>query len=217
VNPRGPIAKAPRRTRSFALRAAYYVLLAGGFFGLGYAGYVIVDAHAYQAVEQSKFENISPSPSSGEEPHPLIEGGVIGEMEIQRLGMKAIFVQGDSPRTLRRAVGHISETALPGQQGNVVLTAHRYTFFRPLRNIQSGDAITIKTLDGEFEYQVESTDVVSPSDVQVLQPSSENTLTLITCYPFYYVGGAPKRFIVHARQIGQLPVDSSIAEAPPRF
>jgi sortase A len=191
------------------LRAAYYFLLAGGVFGLAYAGYVIADAHIYQTIEESRFEGIS----RREEPHPAIEGSTIGEMEVPRLGLKAIFVQGDSPRILRRAVGHISETALPGESGNVVLTGHRDSFFRPLRSIQLGDAITIKTLNGEFEYQVESTEVVLPTDVQVLQPSSENTLTLVTCFPFYYVGAAPKRFIVRARQIGRLPAQSSTAEA----
>jgi sortase A len=105
---------------------------------------------------------------------------------------------------------------LPGELGNVVLSGHRDTFFRPLRNIQLGDEIKIKTLDGEFEYQVKSTKVVLPRDVQVLQPSGENTLTLVTCFPFYYVGAAPKRFIVHAHQIGRLPKDSSIPEASPR-
>jgi sortase A len=201
VNPHGPIPKTPPKLRLVLLRAAYYVLLAGGVFGLAYAGYVVADAHIYQTIEESRFESVSRS----EEPHPVIEGSTIGEMEVPRLGLKAIFVQGDSPRILRHAVGHISETALPGESGNVVLTAHRDSFFRPLRSIQVGDAITIKTLDGEFEYQVESTEVVLPSDVQVLQPSSENTLTLVTCFPFYYVGAAPKRFIVRARQIGRLP------------
>ena len=194
------------------LRAAYYVLLAGGVFGLAYAGYVIADAHIYQTIEQSRFESVSRS----EERHPVIEGSPIGEMEVPRLGLKAIFVQGDSPRILRHAVGHISETALPGESGNVVLTGHRDSFFRPLRSIQPGDAITIKTLDGEFEYRVESTEVVLPSDVQVLQPSNENTLTLVTCFPFYYVGAAPKRFIVRARQIGELPAQP-IAEVPLHF
>jgi len=202
VNPHGPIAKTPRKSRALLLRAAYYFLLASGAFGLGYAGYVIADAHIYQTIEESRFESVSPS----EARHPvLLEGSAIGVMDVPRLGLKAIFVQGDSPRILRHAVGHISETALPGESGNVVLTAHRDSFFRPLRSIQPGDAITIKTLNGEFEYQVESTEVVLPSDVQVLQPSSENTLTLVTCFPFYYVGAAPKRFIVHARQIGRLP------------
>jgi sortase A len=196
VNPHVPIPKTAPQLRVVFLRVAYYVLLAGGLFGLAYAGYVIADAHIYQTIEESRFESVSRS----EEPHPVIEGSAIGEMEVPRLGLKAIFVQGDSPRILRHAVGHISETALPGESGNVVLTGHRDSFFRSLRSIQPGDAITIKTLNGEFEYQVESTEVVLPSDVQVLQPSSENTLTLVTCFPFYYVGAAPKRFIVRARQ-----------------
>jgi sortase A len=209
VNPHGPIAKTPRKSRVLLLRAAYYFLLAGGVFGLAYAGYVIADAHIYQTIEQTNFESVSPR----EARHPVIEGSAIGEMEVRRLGLKAIFVQGDSPRILRHAVGHISATALPGESGNVVLTGHRDSFFRPLRSIQPGDVITVKTLDGDFEYQVASTEVVLPSDVQVLQPSNENTLTLVTCFPFYYVGAAPKRFIVHARQIGHLPAQSSTAEA----
>ena len=209
MNPHGSVAK----TRALILRAAHYVLLAAGVFGLAYAGYVIADAHTYQAIERSKFESVSQT----EERHPVIEGSAIGEMEIPRLGLKAIFVQGDSPRILRRAVGHISETALPGEQGNVVLTGHRDSFFRPLRNIRQGDAITLKTLDGDFQYQVESTAVVPPNDIQVLQRSSEQTLTLITCFPFYYVGPAPSRFIVRARQIGRLPAPSPIAEAPLPF
>ena len=142
---------------------------------------------------------------------------MIGEMKIPRLELKTVVVQGESPKTLRRAVGHILETALPGEPGNVALAGHRDSIFRPLRGIQLGDAITIKTLDGEFVYQVESTEVVLPSDVQVLQPSKENTLTLITCFPFYYVGAAPKRFIVRARQTGRLPAQPPIAEVPLHF
>jgi sortase A len=210
---RRPVAKASQKPKALIARTAFCIFLAGGVFALSYACYVIADAHTYQAIEQSKFESVSPS----EARHPAIEGGIIGEMEVPRLGLKAIFVQGDSPRILRRAVGHIPETALPGELGNVVLTGHRDTFFRALRNIQLGDEIKIKTLDGEFEYQVKSTEVVLPRDVQVLQPSGENTLTLVTCFPFYYVGAAPKRFIVRARQIGRLPKDSSIPEASPRF
>ena len=213
MNPHGLVAKTPSKPKTMLLRAAYCVLLAGGVFGLGYAGYVVADTHIYQTIEQSKFEKVSHS----EAPHPAVEGTAIGEMEVPRLGLKAIFVQGDSPRILRHAVGHISETALPGEAGNVVLTGHRDSFFRPLRSIQVGDAITIKTLDGKFGYEVASTEVVLPSDVQVLQPSSENTLTLVTCFPFYYVGAAPKRFIVHARQIPQLPVQSTLTGAPRAF
>jgi sortase A len=199
--------------RALILRAAYYIFLTGGILGLGYATYVVVDAHVYQAIEESRLPDMRPTQG----PRIVAEGDVIGEMEVPRLGLKTIFVQGDSPRILRRAVGHLPETALPGEAGNVALAGHRDSVFRPLRGIQPGDAITIKTPDGEFAYQVESTKVVLPSDVQVLQPSSENTLTLVTCFPFYYVGPAPKRFIVRARQIGRPPAPSSIAEAPLHF
>jgi sortase A len=213
VNPKGRVAKKPGKTRALIFRATYCVLLAVGVFGLAYAGYVEADSYAYQAVEQSKFESVSHT----EGPHPVIEGNTIGEMEVPRLGLKATFVQGDSPRILRRAVGHIAETALPGEPGNVVLSGHRDTFFRPLRNIRQGDVITLKTFDGDFQYQVEFTAVVPPSDVQVLQPSSERTLTLVTCFPFYYVGPAPNRFVVRARQIGRAPVQSAVADAGPHF
>jgi sortase A len=189
--------------RTRVLRAAYYLFLAGGIAGLTYAGYSLVDAHVFQARTQNTFEKSrEQNVSQSEEPELVREGGVLGEMEVPRLGLKIVVVQGDSNRILRRAVGHIPETALPGQSGNVALAGHRDSFFRPLRNIQSGDAITFKTRNAEFQYQVESTAVVPPSDISVLQASSGRTLTLITCFPFYYVGAAPNRFVVRARQVG---------------
>jgi LPXTG-site transpeptidase (sortase) family protein len=203
----GGIATLNTRTwRSFILLVAYYLFLTGGVVGLAYAGYVFVDAHNYQTREQNAFEaaqvkNLSVS----DQPRPVTDGETMGEMEVARLGLKVMVVQGDSPTILQRAVGHLSGTALPGEAGNVALAGHRDTFFRPLRNIRSGDAIMFRTLDGEFRYQVESTDVVPPSDVSVLQPLGGRTLTLITCFPFYYVGAAPDRFIVRARQVETWP------------
>ena len=188
----------PRRTTAAIFRAASYFFLALGILALSYAGYVVLDAHAYQAYEQSKFENAglvqTPSP-------PLVEGGVIGEIQVRRLHLKAIVVQGSSHTILRRAVGHIPETALPGEPGNVALAGHRDTFFRPLRNIRLGDAITFKTPDGAFQYVVESTAVVAASEVGVLASSDGRTLTLITCFPFDYLGSAPNRFVVRAREL----------------
>jgi sortase A len=128
---------------------------------------------------------------------------VIGELNVPRLGVKAVIVQGDSQRILRGAVGHIPNTSLPGQVGNVVLAGHRDTFFRPLRNIQAGDIITPKTAGGDFQYQVQSTAIVGPRHVEVLRSSGDNMLTLLTCFPFYYVGAAPNRFVVRARQFGR--------------
>jgi sortase A len=207
------MARRPRKRRALFFRAAYHFFLAGAFLALGYATYVVVDARAYQAIEESRFSNAAPTQGL----RTVAEGDVIGEMTIPRLGLKTIVVEGQSAKVLRRAIGHLPETALPGAPGNVALAGHRDGFFRPLRDIRLGDAIALETFDGEFVYRVESTEVVSPSDVQVLEPSRENSLTLVTCYPFYYVGAAPMRFIVRAKQIGRLPAQSPVAETPARF
>ena len=90
---------------------------------------------------------------------------------------------------------------MPGQQGNVAIAGHRDTFFRPLRNVQTDDEITLTTLGGSYHYLVDSTKWFSPEDTQVLDNSSDTILTLVTCYPFYFVGPAPKRFIVRAHRI----------------
>jgi sortase A len=193
--------KTRRRARSLTLRGAFYFFLAAGILALGYAGYVIGDAQAYQAVEKSRFENASRS----EGPHTVAEGGVIGEIDVPRLGIQTMVVEGDSNRILRRAVGHMPETPLPWESGNVALAGHRDSFFRPLRNVRSGDAITLKTVNGDFQYEVESTEVVPANDMHVLEASSGRTLTLITCFPFYYVGSAPNRFVVRAREVGSPP------------
>jgi len=127
--------------------------------------------------------------------------GLIGRLQIPRLGLSAILIEGDDQRTLRRAVGHIPGTPLPGQPGNAALTGHRDTFFRPLRNIRANDIIVVTTLQGEYRYRVVSTRVVSPENIAVLNSSGGEILTLVTCYPFYFVGAAPDRFIVRAERL----------------
>lgn len=192
------------------LAAAYYVLLTAGIMALGYAGYAVLDRYWYQGVETAKFEAVStPAEPRAIEAVPIAEGGVIGEINVPRLGLKAIVVQGDSEKFLRRAVGHLPATALPGEAGNVALAGHRDGLFRPLRNILPGDLITLKTPEREFQYQVEWTAIVPPTAVRVLQPTSEPALTLVTCFPFYYVGAAPERFVVRARKISVAPGASS--------
>lgn len=189
------------RTRA-ALRAAHYVFLTVGIIALGYAGYAVLDRYWYQEVETSKFETVNAPPEPPVvEAIPIADGGVIGEIEVPRLGLKAIVVQGDSEELLRRAVGHLPETALPDEQGNVALAGHRDGLFRPLRNVRPGDTITLRTPEREFQYEVQWTAVVPPTAVRVLQPTSEPALTLVTCFPFYYVGAAPERFIVRARKV----------------
>jgi sortase A len=186
----------------WGLRAAYYLFLAVGMAALGYAGYAVLDLYWYQGVETSKFETVSslaePQPV---ESVPIVDGGVIGEIEVPRLMLKSIIVQGDSERLLRRSVGHLPETALPGEPGNVALAGHRDGLFRRLRDVRPRDTITLRTPDREFQYEVEWTAVVPPTAVRVIQPTSDRALTLVTCFPFYYVGAAPERFIVRAREI----------------
>jgi sortase A len=193
--------KADSSTRTNILRVACYFFPTFGILALGYAGFVLADSHAYQAVELKKFEQAGRL----SEPHVLSEGDVIGEIQVPRLGLSAIVVQGDSHASLRHAVGHMPKSALPGQWGNVALAGHRDTIFRPLRDIQLGDEIRFKTPAQSFEYIVESIEVVAPTEIRVLQASSGHDLTFITCFPFYYVGPAPKRFVVRAREVDRMP------------
>ncbi len=141
---------------------------------------------------------------------PLPESGeLVGRLAIPRLGLTAIVLEGVDKKTLRRGAGHIPATALPQQQeGNVGIAAHRDSHFRELKDIREDDTIELTTLDGTFRYQVEWTKIVKPADVSVLEPTDEPALTLVTCYPFYYVGSAPERFIVRATRIPEVAVES---------
>jgi sortase A len=136
------------------------------------------------------------------EPAPrLEEGQLIGRIEIPNAGISAMILEGIGHKTLRRGVGHIPGTPLPRWEGNVGLAAHRDSFFRGLKDIRKDDIITLTTLHGTFQYRVDSTEIVLPRDTHVLEETGKPMLTLVTCYPFYYVGSAPKRFIVKAERM----------------
>jgi sortase A len=145
----------------------------------------------------------APGEQPGEQPNEAAPAmrSVIGRLEIPRLKLSVMVREGADERTLSRAVGHIPGTALPGKLGNVGLAGHRDTFFRALRNIREDDAIELETTQGAYHYIVKSTRIVTPRDVSVLAASGGQSLTLVTCYPFYYVGSAPQRFIVRAAQV----------------
>jgi sortase A len=197
MNPLISVMRVVSSKRTYILRGAFYCFLGFGILAVGYSGFVFADSHVYQALEIRKFERVSRPPL----PRILAEGDVIGEIQVHRLGLNAIVVQGDSLASLRRAVGHISKSALPGKWGNVALAGHRDTFFRPLRNIRVGDEIKFKTPERTFEYLVESMAIVAPTDMEVLEPSTGHDLTFITCFPFYFIGPAPKRFVVRAHEV----------------
>jgi sortase A len=131
----------------------------------------------------------------------LRHGEMIGSLDIPRLKVSVIVLEGADSSVLDVAAGHIPGTVLPGLSGNVGIAAHRDTFFRSLREIRAQDRLSFKTPAAIFQYAVESTEVVEPSDTRVLRQAAGQELTLVTCYPFNYIGSAPKRFIVHARQL----------------
>jgi len=131
----------------------------------------------------------------------LGEGDLIGRIKIRRVGVSALILQGVGNKTLRRGVGHVPGTPLPESGGNVGLAGHRDSFFRGLKDIRKDDTIELTTLEGTFKYQVDWTEVVSPEDTGVLADEGAPALTLVTCYPFHYVGSAPQRFIVRAHRI----------------
>jgi sortase A len=190
-----------RRPLHRILKWIQRVLLTGAVVTLAYCGYVIVDARMFQKEERRQLETLLIAPVSPGISTPVARGGMIGRIEIERLGISVMVIEGISGKTLRRAVGHIPGTALPGHAGNVAISGHRDTFFRPLRNIRQDDMITLTTLRGRYNYRVVSTKIVNPNDVSVLNAGTGEILTLVTCYPFYFVGSAPDRFIVRAERV----------------
>jgi sortase A len=122
----------------------------------------------------------------------------LATLRIRRIGVSVVVLEGTDDWTLNRAVGHIADTPKPGSTGNVGLAGHRDGFFRPLKDIAVGDLIEVEAEGRVERYRVQHTWIVTPNDVWVLDPTDTPSLTLVTCYPFYFIGSAPKRFIVRA-------------------
>lgn len=191
-----------RRVRRWLER----LLVLFGALCLGYYLYAYGEARLYQAFEDNELDTILASRGESQAPADMAvparpvppAGTTVGRIEIPRLGVSAVIRAGSDARTLRLAVGYIPGTALPGENGNVGLAGHRDTFFRKLRDINPDDEIRVTTKDGVFRYFVQRTNIVQPKDVWVLNPTAYPALTLVTCYPFTYIGSAPQRFIVRA-------------------
>jgi sortase A len=136
---------------------------------------------------------------------PLARGELIGRVDIPRLKLSAAVAEGDDDKTLGKAVGHLPETPLPWhRRGNMALAAHRDGLFRRLEKIRLDDEVLLVTPRGEYHYRVKKTRIVNPDDVSVLAPTRTATMTLITCYPFSFVGNAPQRFVVQAELVGHI-------------
>jgi sortase A len=188
----------------------------------GFAHHTFRDYVRSLAGAKNEAPPVTPSAET-ELPQPAA-GAIIGRVEIGRLHLSAIVRQGVDDATLRDSVGHVPSTALPGQIGNFAIAAHRDTLFRALKDIQKDDLISFQSAKGTFTYQVRATKIVKPTDVSVLRPdgggmiqaADENPklLTMITCYPFYYVGSAPKRFIVEAQLVTPDSSENSLPKPP---
>jgi sortase A len=173
---------------------------------IGYLRHALGGADTLASLEgDAKSEQKDPLDQPQRKPRT---GDLIGRIEIPRVNVSAVLREGVDDQTLKKSAGHVPNTALPGEQGNVGVAAHRDTFFRGLRQIREGDRIRMVTPEGTHQYEVDSLKIVLPKNVEVLGPTPYKALTLVTCYPFNYIGAAPKRFIVRARQI------STLASAP---
>lgn len=155
----------------------------------------------FESLPAMKTLDPRPSKEKVEAEAEEVDPSVIGRIEIPRIGLSAVVSKGDDEAVLRRAVGWVTGTAGPGDGGNTALAGHRDTFFRPLQRVRVDDRIRLVMPDETLEYRVASTQVVEPDDISVLQSSGKEELTLITCYPFRFIGPAPDRFIVKATRV----------------
>ena len=177
--------------------------MAVGCVMLAYAGGTVAYSVIYQQYQSWKFDQRVAPPGVSKaaiwEAPDLREGDVLGKLLIPRIGISLVVLQGMETETLILGAGHVPGTPLPGVEGNVVIAAHRDTFFRKIEGILPGDNIQFATPRGTWQYIVDSSETVDPEDTRAMESRAREELTLITCYPFYFVGSAPKRFIVYAR------------------
>ncbi len=175
-----------------------------GILALAYVGWALAQAAVYQSRSREALTHLqeqrlsrSPGGLTGLMRAPAM-GSVLAELDIPRIGLSVMVTEGTDETRLRLGAGHLIGSALPGEAGNVVVAAHRDTFFRSLRDIRAGDLIDLTSPEGTYHYRVEWARVVSPTDTQALDSTPAASLTLVTCYPFSYIGSAPKRFVVRA-------------------
>ena len=173
-----------------------WLLLGVGIGCLGMFAFETVEARRFQAERAAEFARAAQAYA----PVTVRTGGLVGMLDVPRLNLTTPVIEGDDDTTLKRAVGHLPDTPFPWENGNSALAGHRDGLFRPLKDVKVGDEILFRTSREEFRYRVTATSIVAPDDVSVLGTRSRPSLTLITCYPFYYVGNAPRRFIVHAER-----------------
>ena len=192
-----------------------------GLFALGAWMTFWIGARVHQALGKRELDRRISEPSSAINPTTLTpvpklsRGDLIGRIDIPRLDLSSVIFEGTDSGVLRDGVGHLTGSALPGQSGNVVLAAHRDTYFRSLRYLHNRDTIDVVTPSATKTYQVFSTEIVMPDQTEVVAPTRSAELTLVTCYPFDWFGHAPKRFIVKAREVEEQNATATSPISPP--
>jgi sortase A len=184
-------------------RAVSYILVIAGLVLAGLGLHSIWKSH--QAEQQAEEQWDILAQSQQQQPakpiHRVGKGETLARLSIPRLDSHWIVIEGADKRELRRGPGHLVQTALPGSRGNCVIAGHRDTQFRILQNVKIGEDISLEIEGRTFVYRVTDRHVVSPTDTHPLKPTPTSSLTLVTCYPFYYVGPAPKRFVIRAELV----------------
>lgn len=211
------------RSFNWVLRWASRALISLGCAGLGIYFWSEIDARIYQESQSLDYAEAADPPDvapelirdplqlrapgkGAEQSSPRLpwtrDPRLIGRLEIPRIGLAVLIREGIEPQTLRRAVGHMPDTAMPGAPGNFVVAGHRDTFFRKLRLVQRGDEIRVTTPGRSVQYRVVELLVVDPDAVDAIQPTAQPSCTLITCFPFDVIGSAPRRMLVRGLQTG---------------
>ncbi len=204
------------KVRPYATRkVASLALVVLGIALLGYVGSEYWGMYRSQKNLEAEWERQAAAVNTPE--HPVISPEMmLTRVVIPKIGLDAIVVEGASRKALSEGPGHMKETAMPGENGNVVITGHRDTFFRHIYELVKGDQIQVRRNGKTFTYEVTGKKIVMPDDVSVLRPTQDPRLTLITCYPTYYIGPAPKRLVVFSRLVestDDLPQHRQAAQA----
>ena len=201
-------------TRKFDRRRLFsWIWLALGAILLSYVGYEYASMHFEQQSLNAQWERQNAQAANSAYPAPAATDELT-RLSIPKIGLDAVVVEGTSHRQLTIAPGHLKGTSLPGEDGNAVISAHRDTFFRHIYELQKGDGIVVRRGGRVFNFQVTGKKIVDPDDVSVLQRTPDAQLTLLTCYPTYYIGPAPERLVVFSRLVqNQAAVSSAQAGA----
>jgi sortase A len=194
--------------RHRAMKALEIVLLAGGLSLAAWSGATLLEARYVNtlplppAAPATDIETSSAAAAAARRAPVVPPGSVVAKFEAPTVKLSATVLEGSTDDVLSKAAGHLEETALPGAAGNVGIAGHRDTTFRAVRNLKVGDPILLHTRKGTFEYRITKMFIVNPDAVWVLDQTDHPVLTLVTCYPFTYIGHAPKRYIIKADMVG---------------